>query len=98
MAGSERLAPTRGEFLRFDGDGIAPLAVYNGQPLAQVSGSFIWGGTVERHHRAGAAGRPADLGPPLVDADARDLDRVLAAIDRLFNAVNCHVCNGEVKS
>ncbi len=60
------------------------------EPASQQVGRFVGRLAVERHQRAGAALSAPDLRAPLVAADARHLDVVRAAIDRLVKAVDVH--------
>jgi hypothetical protein len=66
-------------------------AVRESQPVAQLARRFVRRFPVKRHQGGGAAGNAGDLRSPLLVADARDLDEVLASIDGFSQPMNVHV-------
>ena len=60
------------------------------EPLAQLSGRFLWCSAIKRHRRGRTAGKPRKLRAPFAAADAGDLDSVLPAVDGFFEAMFVH--------
>jgi len=59
------------------------------EPLGELPGSFVWGGSVKRHHGGRDAGGAEQLGAPAI-ADEHDFDQVRAPADGFFKAMNGH--------
>ena len=65
-----------------------PRVIEDEPPAEQLHG-FVRSMTVKRHHRAGTAGGPGNLGSVLF-ADRRHFDAVLTAVDGFFEALDGH--------
>ena len=58
------------------------------QPLAQLTGGFVWRRAVERHQRGGDAWNPDDVGPPAILRDGGDLNQIWMSPDQFLEAMN----------
>jgi len=70
-------------------------SVCEGEPPRQQVRRFVGRLPVERHQGTGASRTAPDLRTPLVPADARYLDVVVAAIDGLFETMKVHGVFGD---
>ena len=63
--------------------------VIEDEPATEQLHGFVRRMAVKRHHRAGTAGSPGNLGSVLF-ADRRHFDAVLTAVDGFFEALDGH--------
>ena len=61
------------------------------EPAAQESRRFVRRAAIEGHRCGGTARDARDLGPPFVEAHARDFDAVRASVDDLVDSVDVHI-------
>jgi len=59
-----------------------------GQPFAELMSGFRRRRTIKRHQRRRDAGDSDDVRAPAILGDVSDFDQVVAAGDRLFEAMN----------